>query len=204
MIARLEGRVVEHDGVRVVVDVQGIGYELDVTSSVLELLPGSAALLVLHTHMVVREDGHYLFGFVSRAEREMFRVLIKVNGVGPKVAMALLSAMQLGALARALASEEIGLLTRVPGVGRRTAERLIVELRDKLGSVAAGTGAGATAMGSGARAGNPVADDAESALIALGYRPAEASRWVGAVLTPAMPVEEAVRLALRAAADGQR
>lgn len=204
MIARLEGRVVEHDGVRVVVDVQGIGYELDVTSSVLELLPGSAALLVLHTHMVVREDGHYLFGFVSRAEREMFRALIKVNGVGPKVAMALLSAMQLGALARALASEEIGLLTRVPGVGRRTAERLIVELRDKLGSVAAGTGAGATAMGSGARAGNPVADDAESALIALGYRPAEASRWVGAVLTPAMPVEEAVRLALRAAADGQR
>ena len=202
MIARLEGRVVEHDGVRVVVDVQGIGYELDVTSSVLELLPGSAALLVLHTHMVVREDGHYLFGFVSRAEREMFRALIKVNGVGPKVAMALLSAMQLGALARALASEEIGLLTRVPGVGRRTAERLIVELRDKLGSVAAG--AGATAVGSGARAGNPVADDAESALIALGYRPAEASRWVGAVLTPAMPVEEAVRLALRAAADGQR
>ena len=100
MIARLEGRVVEHDGVRVVVDVQGIGYELDVTSSVLELLPGSAALLVLHTHMVVREDGHYLFGFVSRAEREMFRALIKVNGVGPKVAMALLSAMQLGALAR--------------------------------------------------------------------------------------------------------
>ena len=204
MIARLEGRVVEHDGVRVVVDVQGIGYELDVTSSVLELLPGSAALLVLHTHMVVREDGHYLFGFVSRAEREMFRALIKVNGVGPKVAMALLSAMQLGALARALASEEIGLLTRVPGVGRRTAERLIVELRDKLGSVAAGTGAGATAVGNVARAGNPVADDAESALIALGYRPAEASRWVGAVLTPAMPVEEAVRLALRAAADGQR
>ena len=199
MIARLEGRLVEHDGVRLVVDVQGVGYELDVTAGVLELLAGIGAPLLLHTHMVVREDGHYLFGFASRAEREMFRALIKVNGIGPKVAMALLSAMPLAALASAVANEAIALLTRVPGVGRKTAERLIVELRDKLGSVAAGAGVGSAA--GGARAGDPVADDAESALIALGYRPAEASRWVGAVIAPELPVEEVVRLALRAAAE---
>ena len=202
MIARLEGQLVEHDGVRLVLDVHGVGYELDVTSSVLGLLAGAGAPLVLHTHMVVREDGHYLFGFASRAEREMFRALIKVNGIGPKVAMALLSAMPLAALASAVANEEIALLTRVPGVGRKTAERLVVELRDKLGSVAAGVG-GILTSGA-ARPASPVADDAESALIALGYKPAEASRWVGKVMAPELRVEEVVRLALRAAAALQR
>ena len=205
MIARLEGRLVEHDGARLVLDVHGVGYELDVTSSVFALLTGVGVNLVLHTHLVVREDGHYLFGFTSRAEREMFRALIKVNGIGPKVAMALLSSMPLAALASAVANEEISRLTRVPGVGRKTAERLVVELRDKLGSVAGGSGVfGAQAGVPGGRGGDPIADDAQSALIALGYKPAEASRWVGAVLAPDLPVEEVVRLALRAAAEAKR
>lgn len=211
MIARLEGRLVEHDGARLVLDVHGVGYELDVTSSVLGLLTGIGSPLVLHTHLVVREDGQYLFGFASRAEREMFRALIKVNGIGPKVAMALLSAMPLAALASAIANESLSLLTRVPGVGRKTAERLVIELRDKLGSVA--TGASVAMSPSAPRSGDPIADDAESALIALGFKPAEASRWVGAVLgatsvvdnqaveSETLPVEEVVRLALRAAAD---
>lgn len=211
MIARLEGRLIEHDGARLVLDVHGVGHELDVTSSVLGLLTGIGSPLVLHTHLVVREDGQYLFGFASRAEREMFRALIKVNGIGPKVAMALLSAMPLAALASAIANESLSLLTRVPGVGRKTAERLVIELRDKLGSVA--TGASVASSPSAPRGGDPIADDAESALIALGFKPAEASRWVGAVLgatsavdnqtveSETLPVEEVVRLALRAAAD---
>ena len=130
----------------------------------------------------------------------MFRALIKVNGVGPKLAMALLSAMPLAALASAVANEEVAMLMRTPGVGRKMAERLVVELRDKLGSLVAVSGS--PNAGAVAPAARRIADDAESALIALGYKPAEASRWVSAVINEDLAVEEVVRLALRAAAPG--
>lgn len=198
MIARLHGRLLERDGVRLVIDAGGVGYELDVTAGVLDAVVAVGELITLFTHLQTREDGQHLFGFASRAEREMFRALIKVNGVGPKLAMALLSAMPLAALASAVAKEDVAMLMRTPGVGRKMAERLVVELRDKLGSlVAVGSVPSAGAV---APAGKRIADDAESALIALGYKPAEASRWVSAVIKEDLAVEDVVRLALRAAA----
>ena len=201
MIARLEGKLLEVDGTRVLLDVGGVGYEVEVTTGLLGMQLQLGAALTLFIHQVTREDGTFLFGFAARAEREMFRALIRVNGVGPKLALALLSGMQLAALAEAIASEDVARLTRISGVGRKTAERLIVELRDKLGAMVPQGDAQAAGV-PGARSGaRRVADDAEAALIALGYKPTEATRWVSAVFQEALGVEEIVRLALRAVGE---
>lgn len=200
MIGRLAGTLLEIDGSRLLLDVHGIGYEIDVSSNVLANQPSVGGALVLHTHLVTSEDGQRLFGFAGRAEREMFRALIRVGGVGPKLGIALLSGMPLAALATAIAGEDVARLTKISGVGRKTAERLIVELKDKLGAMASP----ADGSPSGVSRSDPahgLADDAEAALIALGYRPAEAARWVGAVFDPALGVEQLVRAALRAASD---
>ena len=203
MIARLEGRLLEIDGTRVLLDVAGVGYEVDVTTGLLGGQPALGATLVLYTHQVIREDGHFLFGFASRAEREMFRALIKVSGIGPKLALALLSGMPLAALASAVANEEVARLTKISGVGRKTAERLGVELRDKRGAMVPSS-AGSALPADAPAAARLRAEDAEAALIALGYRPVEATRWVSAVFVEGLAVEELVRLALRAAGEGRQ
>ena len=201
MIARLEGRLLEVDGTRVLLDVGGVGYEVEVTTGLLGTQLQLGTVLTLFIHQVTREDGNFLYGFAARAEREMFRALIRVNGVGPKLALALLSGMHLAALAEAIASEDVARLTKISGVGRKTAERLIVELRDKLGAMVPQgdpqTVGAAGSRGSARRA----ADDAEAALIALGYKPTEATRWVSAVFQENLGVEEIVRLALRAVGE---
>lgn len=202
MIGRLDGRLVEIDGTRVLLDVNGVGYEVEVTTSVLGAQTPLGERLVLFTHLVTREDGNFLFGFTARAEREMFRALIKVSGIGPKLALALLSGMPLADLASAVANEDVARLTKISGVGRKTAERLVVELRDKLGAMVPSTASSAVLADAPAAA-RQRAEDAEAALIALGYRPVEATRWVSAVFAEGLAVEELVRLALRAAGEAR-
>ncbi|MBP8813870.1 MAG: Holliday junction branch migration protein RuvA, partial [Laribacter sp.] len=135
MIGRLSGTLLEKHPPQILVDVGGVGYELDVPMSTFCRLPGLNEPVVLWTHMAVREDAHLLFGFAGRAERELFRQLIRISGVGGKLALALLSSLEPDELARAVAQEDIKTLSRVPGIGKKTAERLILELRGKLGSL---------------------------------------------------------------------
>ena len=135
MIGRLSGTLLEKHPPQILVDAGGVGYEVDVPMSTFCRLPGLNEPVVLWTHMAVREDAHLLFGFAGRAERELFRQLIRISGVGGKLALALLSSLEPDELARAVAQEDIKTLSRVPGIGKKTAERLILELRGKLGSL---------------------------------------------------------------------
>ena len=132
MIGRLTGILLEKNPPQVLVDAQGVAYEVDVPMSTFYHLPATGEQVMLHTHLVVREDAHLLFGFGTPAERSTFRQLLKVGGVGPKVALAVLSGLSVGDLAQAVAAQDAGRLTRIPGIGKKTAERLLLELRDKL------------------------------------------------------------------------
>ena len=187
MIGRLHGKLLEKNPPQILIDVSGIGYEVDVPMSTFCNLPEVGGELTLHTHFVVREDAELLYGFATLAERAVFRALIKISGVGPKIALALLSGITVDQLKDAVDRGETGLLTKVPGIGKKTAERLVLELKDKL----AGTGAATAAVPtSGARA------DVAAALIALGYSEREA-----AAATKKLPedctVNDGLRLALK-------
>ncbi|MGE0622828.1 MAG: Holliday junction branch migration protein RuvA [Pseudomonadales bacterium] len=205
MIGRIQGKLLEISDNHLLVDVSGVAYELEVTTSaLLETSAGrggvpvsarTGAEVTLFTHLVVREDAHLLYGFGSRTERDVFRDLIRINGVGPKLALAIVSGLTLEALADAVRAGDASLLTRVPGVGKKTAERLLVELKDRLGnlhvvvsSVSVGADLSATR-------------EAEDALISLGYRPMEAQRAVAAVADladgAALTGEDLLRAALR-------
>jgi len=181
VITRLRGTLVEKRAPTLVVDVGGVGYEVDAPLSTIEALPETGREGLLHTHLSVREDGQTLFGFRSRDERDLFRRLIRVSGVGPRLGLALLSGVDGEELVRCVRDDDAKRLTDVPGIGRKTAERLIVELRDRLeGSgleaapVAAGSGAASDADAASGDA-DPVAEATEG-LIALGYKPPEAAR----------------------------
>lgn len=187
MIGRLHGKLLEKNPPQILIDVSGVGYEVDVPMSTFCNLPEVGGELTLHTHFVVREDAELLYGFATLAERAVFRALIKISGVGPKIALALLSGITVDQLKDAVDRGETGLLTKVPGIGKKTAERLVLELKDKL----AGTGAATAAVPtSGARA------DVAAALIALGYSEREA-----AAATKKLPedctVNDGLRLALK-------
>ena len=187
MIGRLHGKLLEKNPPQILIDVSGVGYEVDVPMSTFCNLPEVGGELTLHTHFVVREDAQLLYGFATLAERAVFRALIKISGVGPKIALALLSGITVDQLKDAVDRGETGLLTKVPGIGKKTAERLVLELIDKL----AGTGAATAAVPtSGARA------DVAAALIALGYSEREA-----AAATKKLPedctVNDGLRLALK-------
>ena len=187
MIGRLHGKLLEKNPPQILIDVSGVGYEVDVPMSTFCNLPEVGGELTLHTHFVVREDAQLLYGFATLAERAVFRALIKISGVGPKIALALLSGITVDQLKDAVDRGETGLLTKVPGIGKMTAERLVLELKDKL----AGTGAATAAVPtSGARA------DVAAALIALGYSEREA-----AAATKKLPedctVNDGLRLALK-------
>jgi len=186
VIGRIEGRLLEKNPPQLLVDAHGVGYEIDVPMSTFFNLPAAGEQVVLLTHLVVREDAQLLYGFLTAAERSAFRQLIKVSGIGARTALSVLSGMSVADLAQAVTRQEAGRLTKVPGIGKKTAERLLLELKGKLG---ADLGA----------AGGPVSDteaDIINALIALGYNEREAGAAVKAVPAGA-GVSDGIRLALK-------
>lgn len=198
MIGRLRGTLAEKQPPHLLVDVGGVGYELEVPMTTLYRLPSVGEPLTLHTHLVVREDAQLLYGFAEKRERELFRELIRLNGVGPKLALALMSGLEVDELVRCVQAGDTKALTRVPGVGKKTAERLLVELKDRFQAWEALPGS-APLVVEPARA-LPVASaeaDAVSALVALGFKPAEASRAVALVDGDDLSSEELIRRALK-------
>jgi len=193
MIGRLTGILLEKNPPAITVDVHGLGYEVDVPMSTFYNLPATGEKLSLHTHMVVREDAHLLFGFGTQEERAAFRQLLKISGIGARTALAVLSGMSVGELAQAVTLQEAGRLTKVPGIGKKTAERLLLELRDKLPKASA-AGAGAK-VGAGETA-HDAAGDILGALLALGYNEREALAAMKA-LPPEASVADGIRQALK-------
>lgn len=187
MIGRLHGKLIEKNPPQVLIDVGGVGYEVDVPMSTFCNLPDLGGDVTLFTHLVVREDAERLYGFATKAEQTAFRTLIRVSGVGPRIALAVLSGMTADQLASAIESGETGLLTRVPGIGKKTAERLILELKGKLSGGTLSVPAGAPGS---ARA------DIAAALIALGYSDREAQAAAKRVPEDT-GVSEGIRLALK-------
>lgn len=190
MIARLHGRLAEKHPPTIVIDVNGVGYELDVPMSTFYHLPATGADVTLLTHMIVREDAHLLFGFATEEERAAFRQLIKVTGIGPKVALAVLSGLSVAELNQAIAMQDVKRLTRIPGIGNKTAERLLLELKGKVVAIAGGKSAAAAAVAS-------PADDVTNALLALGYSEKEAAAACRE-LPADLPLNDAIRQALKA------
>ena len=189
MIGRLVGRLVSKHPPQVVVDVAGVGYEVDVPMSTFFNLPATGETVTLHTHLAVREDAHVLYGFGSVEERAAFRRLIRISGVGARTALALLSGLSVADLAQAVAVQDTARLTKVPGIGKKTAERLLLELKGKLAEPPAG--AAGVAAGSGA--------DILNALVALGYSEKEALAAVKS-LPSGVGVADGIRAALKALA----
>ncbi|HBN14954.1 Holliday junction branch migration protein RuvA [Pseudohongiella sp. SYSU M77423] len=202
MIGRIAGTLIEKKAPDLLIDVGGVGYEVLAPMSTFYQLPAPGQGVILHTHLVVREDAHQLYGFAEGRERELFRALIKVNGVGPKVALAILSGVSVSDFVRLIHNNDVTALTRVPGIGKKTAERLVLDMRDRLGGWQDdGAGATESLQASLQDDSASVSEEAETALIALGYKPAEAARMVVRALkdNPAAErSEEIIRLALRA------
>ncbi len=198
MIGRLRGILAEKQPPLLLIDINGVGYEVEAPMSTFYQLPETGAMVTLHTHLVVREDAHLLFGFASEGERRLFRTLIKVNGVGAKLALTILSGIAADEFARCVQENDTAALVRLPGVGKKTAERLIVEMRDRLADwEGAVTLPGAAPIES--RSGSDELRDAISALVSLGYKPPEASRLVSKVETEGLSSEEIIRAALKQA-----
>lgn len=177
MIGRISGILIEKRAPNLLVDVQGVGYEVLVSMTTFFDLPEPGESTTLHTHFVVREDAQQLYGFASLDERELFRSLIKVNGVGPKMALAILSGMNNGEFVRCVMSDDVATLVKLPGVGKKTAERLVIEMRDRVAEFGAPAAQDSPAREQSVRSSDSTAE-AESALIALGYKPQEAARMV--------------------------
>jgi holliday junction DNA helicase RuvA len=194
MIARLYGKLHRVRDATVLIDVVGVGYEVEVTAAVLAALPPVGQPFELCTHLVVREDANHLYGFVDDGERELFRILIRVSGVGPRMAMGILSGIDVGELARCLVENDVSRLTKLPGIGRRTAERLVVDLKDRIPHLHVPAPSPGPASVPPTRR---IVAEAESALVALGYRPVEAARAVNGAYAEGISVEELVRKALR-------
>lgn len=190
MIGFLRGKLVRKQPPLLVLDVHGVGYEVEAPMSTFYDLPDTGNEIVLHTHLVVREDAHILFGFASETERRLFRALIRVNGVGPRLALTILSGISADAFARCVRDNDTAALTRLPGIGKKTAERLVVEMRDRLDQVQGETG--------GDSRGTP-REEALSALVALGYKPPEATRMLQAIRETDLSSEELIRRALQGA-----
>ncbi len=196
MIGSLHGRVVAKSPPQLTVEVGGVGYELEAPMSTFFRLPPIGQDVRLLTHLVVREDAHVLYAFATEEERRLFRSLLKVSGVGPKIALALLSGVSVEAFARCIQGEDVGALTRVPGIGRKTAERLLIEMRDKVG-VLNGALDGDGARSPARPAPQTPAGEAFDALVALGYKPAEASQLLEAAGPGTHSTEELIRRALK-------
>jgi Holliday junction DNA helicase RuvA len=191
MIGRITGKLLEKLPPLVLIDVQGVGYEVDVPMSTFYNLPAIGAQVVLHTHLVIREDVHLLFGFATEAERQAFRQLVKISGVGARTALALLSGLSVADLHHAVTSQDSARLVRIPGIGKKTAERLLLELRDKLSLSVTGTVSPGDAI-SDSRGGS----DVLNALLSLGYNDREAN-WAVRQLAPDIAVSDGIRQALK-------
>ena len=187
MIGRLTGLLVEKRPPTVVIEVHGVGYEVDVPMSTFFQLPASGTPVTLQTHLIVREDAHLLFGFATDQERQVFRQLLKISGVGARTALSVLSGMSVPELVQTVSAHDGARLTKIRGIGKKTAERLLLELRDKLAA-----GMGAVVAGSDAE----IRSDALNALLALGYSDKEATHALGKI-APETPVQDAIRHALK-------
>lgn len=189
MIGSIRGRLLEKNPPQILVETNGVGYEIDVPMSTLYNLPNIGAEVFLYTHYVVREDAELLFGFSTKAERSLFRLLIRISGIGPKIALSILSGISASILAQAVSQAEPGLLTRIPGVGKKTAERIVLELKGKIDTVVGS--ADSQTPTSGAKA------DIISALVSLGYSEREALQAVKG-LAADVTVNDGIREALKA------
>ncbi|MBQ13289.1 MAG: Holliday junction branch migration protein RuvA [Gammaproteobacteria bacterium] len=197
MIGRIRGKLLEKKAPDILLDVGGIAYELQVPMSTLYQLPDIGIELLLHTHFVVREDAQLLYGFYDPKEKTLFRALIKVNGVGPKMALAILSGMEVEEFIRTVRANDIAAMVNMPGVGKKTAERLIVEMRDRLGELGEGE---RTTSDASKPAPSQISKDAETALISLGYKPQIAASAIAKVIKENIAIEDSetlIRLALK-------
>ena len=186
MIGRLSGRLISKNPPQVLLEVAGVGYEIDVPMSTFYSLPATGDALTLHTHLVVREDAHVLYGFATLEERSAFRKLIRISGVGARTALSVLSGLSVAELAQAVTLQDGARLTKVPGIGKKTAERLLLELKGKISEVEAKSSSG-------------TAGDVVNALVGLGYSEKEAQNAVKG-LPPGLAVTEGIRAALKALA----
>jgi len=199
MIGRLHGTLLKKQPPQLLLDVAGVGYEVSAPMTTFYELPETGNEITLHTHLAVREDAHVLYGFLREQDRLLFRTLIKVSGVGPKLALAILSGMSADEFVGLIQIGDSAALTKLPGVGKKTAERLVVEMKDRLkdwqGVTLSPESSALSAMPA-----NDVVKDAVSALVSLGYKPQEASRMVSQLESEGLASEELIRLALKAAA----
>jgi Holliday junction DNA helicase RuvA len=192
MIGRIAGVLLEKNPPQILVDANGVGYDIEVPMSTFYNLPATGERVALFTHLVVREDAHLLFGFGSENERRAFRQLVKISGVGARTALAVLSGLSVAELVDAIAAQEAGRLVKIPGIGKKTAERLLLELKDKLGSELGATGISGVAVN---RA-QPARSDILNALIGLGYSEREA-QGVMKLLPEGLSVSDGIRQALK-------
>lgn len=195
MIGRLVGKLVEKMPPDLLVDVGGVGYELSASMTTFYALPSIGEQVVLYTHFQVKEDAQTLYAFIDKSERTLFRILIKVNGIGPKMALAILSSMSSEELVKFVQESDVSALTGIPGVGKKTAERLIVELRDKLGQAAKRDLFSTPAVLKQVQA-DP-RQEAESALISLGYKPQEAAKAIALIPMSNATSEDVIKAALK-------
>ena len=196
MIGFLRGRLTAKQPPQLVIDVGGVGYEVEAPLPVFYDLPPAGSEITLFTQLIVREDAHILFGFRTERDRRLFRELLKVSNVGPKLALALLSGMSVDNFLMCIESQDVDTLVRIPGVGRKTAERLLIEMRDRLDALSVAAAAGAPV----ANGASQTEGEAWSALVALGYKPAEVTRLLKGVDASVQTTEELIRKALQAAA----
>ena len=185
MIGKISGKLIERHPPQIIVDVHGVGYEIDVPMSTFYHLPATGSEVTLYTHLIVREDAHQLYGFANEQERQVFRQLLKISGIGARTALSVLSGLSVAELYEAVVAQDASRLTKIPGIGRKTAERLLLELKDKLDV----TVAPATATG------NQIGDIA-NALLALGYNGKE-TQWAVKQLPAGVNVAEGIRQALK-------
>ncbi|MCB1777968.1 MAG: Holliday junction branch migration protein RuvA [Candidatus Competibacteraceae bacterium] len=199
MIGRLRGLLAWKQPPYLMIDAHGVGYELEASLTTFQTLPEVGAEVTLLTHLTVREDAHTLYGFANPAERSLFRHLIRVTGIGPRLALLILSGMSVELFGRCVREGDAASLTRLPGIGKKTAERLIIEMRDRVGELGGYPTAAILPSGEHAVAqeAHPV-DDAISALVALGYKLPDASRMVQSLDTEGLASEAIIRLALQA------
>jgi Holliday junction DNA helicase RuvA len=197
MIGRLRGLVVAKHPPQVVVECAGVGYEVEAPMSTFYELPAVGEPVTLLTHLLIRDDAHVLYGFRSAHDRALFRALLRVTGVGAKMALAILSGMDAQRFAQCVEQEDIVMLSRLPGIGKKTAQRLVVEMKDRIGELAGRVPASALAApASSSAVDDDPLTDAIGALVALGYRPADANRMARAVDDGATTTEEIIRAAL--------
>ena len=201
MIGRIRGIILEKHPPYLVLDVNGVGYELEAPMTTFYKLPETGTEINLYTHLAVREDAHLLFGFASEDERRMFRALIKVNGVGARMALTILSGIESAEFAVCIQRGDTERLVKLPGVGKKTAERLIVEMRDRIRDWQTSSAVEHSIPANRDSLNKTPVYEAESALIALGYKPQEASRFVNAVAKEGMNSETIIREALKASVN---